>query len=83
MVSTCIRVVELRQFAVLFSHISQVCLSVQLKQAVLSLQMKWDRHLVLPVKRHLASQEEPGEQGPRINVALEELRERSLIRFHK
>jgi hypothetical protein len=51
------------------------------------LQMEWDsalhRHLVLPVKRRRACQEVLGEQGPRIHVALEKRRKRSMFRFHE
>jgi len=67
-VSTCIRVIALRQHAVLCSHLSETYLSLQLEQAVFCLEMGWDRSLhrrpVSSVKKRLACQKYVSEQVP-------------------
>jgi hypothetical protein len=86
-VSTAIRVIALGQFAVLCSYLSETDLSVQVEQAVFRLEMAWDcwlyPHLLVSLKKRRPWQEDLSKQEPRIKVAVDELRARSLNSIHK
>ena len=87
MVSTGIRVIALGQFAVLCSHLNETDLSMQVEQAVFCLEVAWDctlhPHPLVSVKKRRPWQEDLSKQEPRIKVALDELRARSLNSIHK
>ncbi len=72
--STYIWVIELGQFAVLCSRLSQARPSLQLEQAVFRLEMGWDfqssRHPVLFVQKGWVCQEHFQKKVRRIKVAL-------------
>jgi hypothetical protein len=86
MASPCIRVIALRQFAVLGAHLGEADLSLQVEQAVFRLEMAWDGslypHPILSVKGRRAGQEGCGEHRPHLKVALDERFERIRQRFH-